>query len=110
MSGMAWLALVLIALGSLGWWWTHPPDPAAELGAHSHPLARVERVPAPELGVRAERWRMISAAGDTVTGLWRGPALGAAADAEPHAWTVVMLGGIAPCCWCPIRLPSACWR
>lgn len=94
MSGMAWLAILLVALGSIGWWWTHPPDPAADLGARGHALERVERVPAPELGVRVERWRMISAKPDTVTGLWRGPAPRAAAEAGPEAWAVVMLGGI----------------
>ncbi|MFI5370599.1 MAG: hypothetical protein ACHQ52_03500, partial [Candidatus Eisenbacteria bacterium] len=103
---------LLLTLAVATWWWAHPPDPATELRARDHPLARLERVAAPELGARVERWRMIAADGDTVSGLWRGPApattrnhpsatpTGAGAisasgqPAAPPSWVVVLLGGI----------------
>ena len=94
MTGITWAAIALAAFGSIAWWWAHPPDPAADLAARDHALARVERAPAPELGARVERWRMISTSGDTVTGLWRGPAPRRDPDTGSPAWAVVLLGGI----------------
>lgn len=92
------IALVVAVALALGWWWTHPPDPAAEVRAYADPLGTLERVPAPELGRGIERWRMIAAGGDTVTGLWRAAARNGAASpptgAPAPAWAVVILGGI----------------
>ncbi|HEX5633888.1 MAG TPA: hypothetical protein VFX50_11705, partial [Gemmatimonadales bacterium] len=61
----------------------------------SRALLKLERIPAPELGPGFERWRMIGAHRDTVTGIWRsGAADGAGpSSAQPH-WSVVVLGGI----------------
>src|SRR5262245_46282246 len=62
-----------------------------------HALARLERVPAVDLGHRLERWRMIGIAGDTVTGLWRAPPAHASSSgggATTTPWVIVMLGGI----------------
>jgi protein-L-isoaspartate(D-aspartate) O-methyltransferase len=96
-------AVLLLLLVTIGGWWVFPPDPASDLGARSHPLARLVREPAPELGPRVERWLMIAAAGDTVRGLWRPAAplptsASARAPSAPRAtaaeWVVVMLGGI----------------
>jgi hypothetical protein len=112
-------ALVLAILVALVWWWTHPPDPAGELLAQHRPLVALERVPAPELGRGFERWRMIAAGRDTVTGLWRAAArrsgsrgvpvgataatsargvapMGTGAPEPPSApeWVAVLLGGI----------------
>jgi hypothetical protein len=86
---VALAALIAVALVALAWWWTHPPDPEAEVLGYHRPLVALERVPAPQLGRGFERWRMIAAGGDTVTGLWR-------AGASPQAsnWAVVILGGI----------------
>ncbi len=80
-------ALVLAVAAAA--WWFFPPDPVVELRRHFSPLARVVRVPAPELGPRVERWRLITAAGDTATALWRPAPAGAA-----RPWTAVMLGGL----------------
>src|SRR5262245_31640193 len=67
----------------------HPmSSPFPEL-THGGPLQRLEREPAPDLGAGIERWRMIGASGDTVTGLWKPPSTGA-----DHRWSVVLLGGI----------------
>lgn len=81
-------ALVLIAM--VAWWWACPPDPASELRARHHPLRRLERAPAPELGSGVERWRLITARGDPVNALWK-PAPDAGGV---PAWCVVILGGI----------------
>ena len=78
----------LAVLGALAWWWTHPGDPARELRDRHHPLVTLERVPAPGLGRGLERWSMIAADSDTVTGVWR-----VGAQANP-SWVVVLLGGI----------------
>lgn len=74
----------------VSWWWANPPDPAVELLARGGALEQLEREPAPELGAGIERWRMIGARGDTVTGLWKPPAV----TASDPVWSVVMLGGI----------------
>jgi hypothetical protein len=76
------------ALAALAFWWTHPPDPELEVRARHRPLLALEREPAPELGRGFERWRMIAAGPDTVSGLWR-PARGGATP-----WVAVILGGI----------------
>jgi len=59
---------------------------------------RLERAPAHDLGRGFERWHMVGARGDTVTGIWRARA---ARDPGKHPapsheadWTVVILGGI----------------
>ena len=81
----AWLALALAAAVA----WALPADPVEALRRPLPPLARVERAPAPELGERVERWRMITVAGDTLSALWR-----AAAPGAGRPWTVVLLGGL----------------
>ncbi len=97
------VAATLLLVG-FGWWWLNPPDPIAALATRHRALLTVERVPAPELGARFERWRMIGADGDTVTGLWRAagtivdPAAAGRGDVaalgpDPR-WAVVLLGGI----------------
>jgi pimeloyl-ACP methyl ester carboxylesterase len=91
---MRHLALALLVLAGLAtlaaaWWWSHPPDAVKSLRAWQAPLARLERVPRPDLGARVERWRLIDARGDTTFALWR-----AAAPGASRPWTVVMLGGI----------------
>jgi hypothetical protein len=93
--------LLVACAGALVVWWSHPPDPAADLAARSSPLAYLARVPAPELGPRAERWWMIGASGDTVTGIWRtappvadAPSIGAGALLHEPEWSIVILGGI----------------
>ncbi len=63
-------------------------DPGPVLARHYAPLARVERRAAPALGARVERWRLITARGDTVRALWR-----AARAGVVRPWTAVMLGG-----------------
>ncbi len=80
------LVLVIVAL-----WWMLPGDPGGALRPYRESLARVERVAVPELGARLERWRMITARGDTLTALWRA----AVADSASRPWTVVLLGGLA---------------
>lgn len=63
----------------------------------SRALLKLERIPAPELGPGFERWRMIGARRDTVTGIWRAGAAGRAAGRGAQAfddWSVVVLGGI----------------
>jgi hypothetical protein len=59
-------------------------------------LVRLERVPAGDLGHRFERWRMIGAAGDTVTALWRAPPARSSSRVRATAtpWIIVVLGGI----------------
>ncbi len=73
---------------ALAWWWTHPPGPSREMLAHHRPLRVLERMPVHGLGQGLERWSMIAAGSDTVTGLWR-----SGARAHPE-WVVVLLGGI----------------
>ena len=92
----AWLiAALLFGAAAAAWWWTRPADPEAELRARWSPLARLERVPAPELGRAFERWRLVTAAGDTARGLWRAAGPGGAERAGPsRPWTVVMMGGL----------------
>lgn len=63
-------------------------SPRAVAASFRTALATLERDPAPELGRGFERWRMIGAGRDTVTGLWR-----AAAVPRPR-WVIVLLGGI----------------
>jgi len=64
-------------------------DPAPVLARHYAPLARVERRAAGTLGARVERWRLITARGDTVHALWR-----AARPGVVRPWTAVMMGGL----------------
>src|SRR5512144_682349 len=82
-------ALIAVAIGAVAWWWTHPPDPETEVRSYHRPLVALERLPAPHLGRGCEQWRMIAAAGDTMTGLWR-----AGAPRRGSEWVVVILGGI----------------
>lgn len=70
-------------------WWASPRDPERELRRHAPALSHVVRTPAPQLGERVERWRIVTAAGDTSTGLWRAALPGAA-----QPWTIVLLGGL----------------
>src|SRR5437867_11711045 len=63
-------------------------DPGPVLERHHSPLARVWRSAAPGLGARVERWRLVTARGDTVRALWR-----SAPPGVPDPWTAVMLGG-----------------
>jgi len=84
------LACVLVPALALTIAWALSADPVATLRRHGTEIERVERIPAPELGDRVERWRMITAAGDTLGALWRAAVPGAA-----HPWTVVLLGGLA---------------
>lgn len=81
-------AAILIA-GAIAVWWAFPAEPVAELLRHSSTRAHTVRVPLPELGARVERWRIVTAEGDTATGLWR-----AAAPGASRPWTVVLLGGL----------------
>lgn len=85
LAPLALLTLVLVA----GLWWALPGDPVASLRRHRAALARVERTPARHLGERVERWRMITAAGDTLSGLWR-----SALPGTDRPWTVILLGGL----------------
>ncbi len=89
---MAMLPFALAA--AVAWWWTHPPDPTRELLAHRGFTGAVLREPAPELGVRVERWRIVPTHGDTLRGLFRAAAPASRAAAGPRPWAVVMLGGI----------------
>jgi hypothetical protein len=81
--------LLLAAVAGLAAWWLLPEDPTATLRRRAETLARVERVAAPELGERVERWRMITTDGDTLSALWR-----AAAPGTERPWTAVLLGGL----------------
>jgi hypothetical protein len=76
------------------WWWTHPPDPTRELLAHHGFPPPLHRAPAPELGPRLERWRMVTTEGDTLRGLFRAAEPRARAAVLGRPWGVVMLGGI----------------
>ena len=68
-------------------------EPQAEHGDGARMLVRLERDRAHALGHGFERWRMIGARDDTVTGIWRARTLRAARPNAPD-WTVVILGGI----------------
>ena len=81
-------ALLALAL-AVAAWWALPADPVRALRRPGLELRAVTRSAAPELGTRIERWRMITVGGDTLSGLWRAAAPGAA-----HPWTVVLLGGL----------------
>lgn len=72
------------------WWWVRPPDPGEVLRQSYAPLAGVERMPAPHLGSRIERWRLVTVRGDTLVALYR-PAF---VREGPPPWTVVLLGGL----------------
>ena len=65
-----------------------PRDPWRALSRYYSPLARVDRRASPSDGPRVERWRLITAAGDTVMALWR-----PAPPGVTRPWTAVMLGG-----------------
>lgn len=87
---LLFLRLTLVALPlAIAVWWAAPGDPVDALLEHKADLVRVERMPAPELGERVERWRMMTSGGDTLRALWR-----AAAPGEARPWTVVLLGGL----------------
>jgi hypothetical protein len=68
--------------------WLRPGDAVLPLRAQAMTLRAVERAPAPDLGERVERWRLL-VDGDTLSALWR-----AAAPGHPSPWTVVLLGGL----------------
>jgi hypothetical protein len=70
-------------------WWRFPENAARALARHEERLVRVERVPAPEHGARVERWRMLTARGDSASALWR-----SAASGGDSTWTIVLLGGL----------------
>ncbi len=82
---------LLGALGTLAipWWWSHPADPVRELREHASPLVSVDRVRAPDLGSRYERWRLVDGRGDSAHAIWRRAPAGA-----ERPWTVVLLGGL----------------
>ena len=79
----------IVALLIVAAWWLLPDDPRVALRVRYAILKDIQRTPAPELGDRVERWRLLTAGGDTVRAIWRG----AAAEAR-STWTVVMLGGL----------------
>lgn len=87
-GSLAVLALLALA-GFLMMTLSPDRDPRHALIRRSSPVASVERTPVPELGERVERWRIVTAAGDTMTALWRG-----AAPGHDIPWTIVLLGGI----------------
>lgn len=82
---LATTALTLIALASLS------PDrnPQRALARRHAPVVSVVREPRLDLGARVERWLIVTVAGDTLSGLWRG-----APPVHGAPWTIVMLGGI----------------
>lgn len=83
------LATFVVAIA----WWLRPPDPTLALLARRGFTGTVLRTPAPELGPRLERWRIVTTRGDTLRALFRGGVRRAAAGA-PRPWAVVMLGGL----------------
>ncbi len=89
---MVMLPIALVVMGA--WWWTHPPDPTLSLLAHRGFTGAILREPAPELGERLERWRIVPTHGDTLRGLFRAASPEARARAGSRPWAVVMLGGI----------------
>ncbi|HEY2953982.1 MAG TPA: hypothetical protein VGK89_01890 [Candidatus Eisenbacteria bacterium] len=84
-AGTSLLALGALAAG--GGWGARDPGPV--LRRYYAPLARVERRAAPAFGAGVERWKLITARGDTVRALWR-----AARPGLPRPWTAVMMGGL----------------
>src|SRR5262245_14978649 len=79
-------------------WWSILRYRPEVLSAYRSPLTAVARHPAPELGLRVERWTMVDEAGDTFTGLWRTAVQravepGAESQATDQPWTAVLLGG-----------------
>ena len=83
------VAAVIAWVPSSGW--------EAKSRMSSRALLKLERIPAPELGPGFERWRMIGARRDTVTGIWRSSAAGRSdgrAAPASGGWSVVVLGGI----------------
>jgi fermentation-respiration switch protein FrsA (DUF1100 family) len=79
----------IVGLLILAAWWLLPDDPRVALRVRYHTLADIQRTPAPDLGDRVERWRLLTAGGDTVRAIWRGASVEARST-----WTVVMLGGL----------------
>lgn len=65
----ALFTLLMLAGVAVAAWWLWPADPAADLRALHAPLTRFERRPAPDLGPRIERWRMVDANGFTARGI-----------------------------------------
>lgn len=92
--GVVLTMLPLACAALLLWWWTHPPDPTLALLARRGFTAQVLRTPAPKLGARLERWRIVTTRGDTLRALFRAAAPAAGADVDGRPWAVVMLGGI----------------
>ena len=77
--------------------WAPSSGREAKSRMSSRALLKLERIPAPELGPGFERWRMIGARRDTVTGIWRAGAAGRTdgrAASASDDWSVVVLGGI----------------
>lgn len=93
-------AFLLLGLAATVWWFA-PGDPTPALRARWRPLARLERRPDPKAGPRIERWLMIRADGDSVTGLWR-----PAPPGTPVAWTAVLLGGLQTGARATLLLPE----
>jgi hypothetical protein len=83
------IAVLIVTLAVLAVGWLLPRDPTRVLARYARSVARVERVPAPDLGAEIERWRVITTAGDTAKGLWR-----RASPRVTPPWTVVLLGGL----------------
>ncbi len=83
------LTVTVGAATALAAWWWLPADPLRALRARAPALVRVVREPIPGSSAGVERWRLISAAGDTATALWR-PAPRGTLD----PWTVVLMGGL----------------
>ncbi|MBI5709150.1 MAG: hypothetical protein HZC42_02445 [Candidatus Eisenbacteria bacterium] len=83
------LAVLALLAAAAACWWLWPADPVGELRHRWSPLARVERISAPQLGERIERWRLTASDGSRATGLWR-----AAPPGTARPWTVVLLGGL----------------
>jgi hypothetical protein len=84
--GLALLVLAPVIAGVT--WWLRPGDPVAVLRAHAPIVTAVTRERLDGSGL--ERWRMATARGDTLSGLWK-PAAGVPVS---KAWSVVLLGGL----------------
>lgn len=93
-AGAVIAALPLALAVAVAWWWTHPADPAHSLVMRRGFTSAVLREPAPELGERLERWRIVTTRGDTLRGLFRAAAPSLRAAEGPRPWAVVMLGGL----------------
>jgi len=83
------LIVLLLAGVALAAWFFADLDPVGEIRRRHSPVVSMAREPARELGARVERWHLVTAAGDTLEGLWRGAPPGSVAP-----WTIVMFGGI----------------